>query len=142
MLDPVLPTPPPPPEMEERILRRDSRTGVSSTMSAAKRDSSSHPASSAAERKRGLSRPAAPPSLGAAAATAPERRGADLGLSAASLDAISACLSRGDVVAVGGERQRSGVSKWVGAEGYAAWWYGVIQWLAGRWGREGSRQYE
>jgi hypothetical protein len=73
-------------EVEARLLRRDSRTGVSSTTSAARRtDSSSHPASAAADRNRGLRRPA--PSLGAAAGL-PGRRGADLGLSAASLDAI------------------------------------------------------
>jgi hypothetical protein len=89
-LDPALALPlepaPAEEEVEARLLRRDSRTGVSSTTSAARRtDSSSHPASAAADRNRGLRRPA--PSLGAAAGL-PGRRGADLGLSAASLDAI------------------------------------------------------
>jgi hypothetical protein len=83
VLDPALP---PAEEVEARLLRRDSRTGVSSTTIAARRtDSSSHPASAAAERNRGLSRSA--PSLGA---TAPGRCGADLGLAPASLDAILA----------------------------------------------------
>jgi hypothetical protein len=94
VLDPALPA-----EVENRLLRRDSRTGVSSTTRAARRmDSSSHPANSAAERNVGLSTPA-PPSLGAAAA-AFDRRGADLGLSAASLDAIAVPVLRGDVVPV------------------------------------------
>lgn len=103
--------------MEARLLRRDSRTGVSSTTSAAWRsDSSSHPACAAADRKRGLRKLLA--SLAAAAAAA--RRGADLGfgLSAASLAAAAAIprvVTRCRWVGKGkGEEQRSEISKWRG----------------------------
>jgi hypothetical protein len=106
MLDPALPS-----EVENRLLRRDSRTGVSSMTTAARRmDSSSHPASSAAERKVGLSTPA-PPSLVAAAA-AFDRRGTDLGLSAVSLDAIAVPVLRGEPLGRNNGREFSKWDSW------------------------------